>query len=186
MNDAGADLRTYLLAEDLLAYLGCARNLEYNMPVMPGSAVEQPTIQTDTGDFRFEAVTDETGATVAYRVFSITEQGLDKTALQVPAAYQGLNVVGFADNALNHGTLEELRLPDTIESLPDGVFRKCPALTRLILAHGKNPCAVTEHTFDGADQVRVHIPEAAYALYRDGAGCDTNPWYPYLDRLVTY
>ena len=186
MNDAGADLRTYLLAEDLLAYLGCTQTLEYELPAMPGSAVERPTVQADTGDFLFEAVTDGAGAAVAYRVCGITEQGLGKTSLQVPASYEGLNVVGFTENALDHGALEELRLPDTVESLPDGVFRNCPALTRLILEHSEDPCAVTEHTFDGADQVRIHIPEAAYALYRDGAGCDTNPWYAYLDRIVTY
>ena len=186
MNDAGAALRTYRLAQDLLVYLGCYDELAYEMPVMPGTAVEKPTVQADTGDFRFEAVTDETGAVMAYRVSGITDQGLGKTALRVPESYEGKNVVGFLENALHHGNLEELRLPETVESLPDGAFRDCPALTRLILEHAKNPCAVTEHTFDGADQVRIYIPEAAYALYRDGTGCDANPWYPYLDRIETY
>lgn len=186
MNDAGADLRTYLLAEDLLAYLGCFEPLAYELPVMPGSAAEQPEEQTDTGDFLFRAVSDAAGTAVAYRVAGVTAQGLEKTALTLPGSYGGLPVVGFEAGALSHGTLEELRLPATVESLPDEAFRNCPALTRLILEHGKNPCAVTERTFDGAPQVRVHVPEAAYALYRDGAGCDTNPWYAYLDRIVTY
>ena len=186
LNEAGADLRTYMLAEELLVYLGCYNKLEYEMPVMPGAAVEKPVVQTDTGDFLFEAVTDETGTIVAYRISGITEQGLAKTALRVPETYKGKTVVGFTANALAHGSLEELRLPETVESLPDGAFQNCPALRRLILEHETSPCAVTEHTFDGADQVRVYIPAAAYALYRDGAGCETNPWYIYLDRIETY
>ena len=186
MNDAGADLRTYLLAEDLLAYLGCSQKLEYEMPVMPGSAVEAPTVETDTGDFLFEAVIEEIGAAVAYRISGVTQQGLEKNALRVPETYSGKPVVGFTADALEHGSLEELRLPATVESLPDGFLRNCPAMTRLILEHEKTPCAVTEHTFDGAEQVRVYIPTAAYALYRDGAGCDTNPWYQYLERIETY
>ena len=186
MNDAGADLRTYLLAEDLLPILGCFEKLNYEMPVMPGSAAEKPEDQEDTGDFQFEAVTDQEGRTIAYRVSSVTNQGQGKTSLTVPAVYEGLPVVGFEDGALVHGSLEELRLPDSIESLPDGAFRNCPKLTRLILEHDQTPCTVTAHTFDGADQVRVHVPEAAFALYRDGAGCATNPWFEYLDRIVTY
>lgn len=186
MNDAGADLRTYLLAEDLLAYLGCYEKLEYEMPVMPGTRVEQPVQTEDTGDFLFEAVTGEAGTAIAYRVSGITEQGQGKTSLTVPEAYEGLPVVGFAEDALVHAALEELRLPESIESLPDEAFKNCPVLVKLVLSHGKNPCTVTEHTFDGADQVRIHVPEAAYALYRDGAGCDTNPWEAYLDRIETY
>lgn len=186
MNDAGADLRTYLLAEDLSVYLGCYEKLEYEMPVMPGTAVTPPEAQADTGDFLFEAVTDETGYAAAYRISGVTVQGQGKTSLTVPESYEGLPVVGFAEGALVHASLTELRLPETIESLPDEAFKNCPALVKLILSHGKNPCTVTEHTFDGADQVRIHVPEAAYALYRDGAGCDTNPWEAYLDRIETY
>ena len=186
MNDAGADLRTYLLAEDLLVYLGCYEKPEYAMPVMPGTAVEAPKPQADTGDFRFAPVTGEDGTTIAYRVSGITEQGQAKTSLTVPATYEGFHVVGFEDGALVHGSLEELHLPDTIESLPDGAFRNCPALIKLVLQHGKTPCMVTAHTFDSADQIRIYVPEAAYALYRDGAGCDTNPWEAYLDRIETY
>lgn len=186
MNDAGADLRTYRLAADLLVYLGSYAPLVYEMPVMPGTAPTEPVIQEDTGDFRFTAVTDEMGNPVAYRVSGITEQGQGKVVLRIPETFQGLNVVGFEDGALNHGTLEELRLPATIESLPDGFLKNCPAMLRLVLEHGKNPCTVTEHTFDGAEQVRILVPEAAYALYRDGAGCESNPWEAYLNRIETY
>lgn len=183
MNDAGADLRTYLLAEDLLVYLGCYEKLEYELPQMPGSTVQKPQDQADTGDFRFQAVTDPTGETIAYQVAGVTDQGLQKTTLAVPASYRGLPVVGFGDNALTHETLTILSLPKSIESLPDGAFRNCPALERLILEHPDNPCTVTEHTFDGAPQLRIYVPEEAYALYRDGAGCEANPWFAYLDRI---
>lgn len=186
MNDAGADLRTYLLAEDLLVYLDCYEKLVYEMPVMPGTAAETPVIQEDMGDFLFVAVTDESGKPVAYRVSGVTQQGQEKTVLRVPETHQELNVVGFGENALRHETLEELRLPETVESLPDGAFRNCPAMLRLVLEHGKTPCTVTAHTFDGGEQIRILVPEAAYTLYRDGAGCEANPWEAYMDRIETY
>lgn len=187
MNDAGTVLRTYRLAEDLLAYLGCYTALEYEVPEMPGTVKSEPVAETDTGDFQFEALAGLDGQAVGYRVSGITEEGLAKTTLRVPSSYEGLPVVGFLEDALDQAdTLEELWLPDSIESLPDNLFQNCGKLTRLMLEHTGGLCTVTEHTFDGADQIRIHVPEAVYALYRDGEGCATNPWYQYLDRIVTY
>lgn len=190
LNDAGAELRTYTLAEDLLAYLGCYRQLEYEVPVMPGSAVSNntdPVEDADAGDFLFETVEDGDGAAVAYVVSGLTEQGLAQASLTVPSAYEGKPVVGFAAGALDAATaLEELRLPQAIESLPDGLFQNCEALERLILEHTQTLCTVTEHTFDGADRLQILIPQEAYALYRDGDGCEGNPWYDYLDMIDTY
>ena len=187
LNNAGCTLRTYRLAEDLLSYLGCYAALDYETPQMPGSTVEAPVEETDTTDFLFSPVTDADGATVGYQISGLTQQGLSKDTLVVPAGYEGKSVVGFTADALaGAAKLVELRLPDSIESLPDGLFRDCTAMTRLILEHTSGLCAVTAHTFDGADQIRVHVPSEAYALYRDGEGCETNPWYQYLDRIVTY
>lgn len=187
LNDAGTTLRTYQLAEDLLAYLGCYLPLEYEMPVMPGTEVKIPEVEADTGEFLFAEVKDQNGILLAYRVAGVTEEALDKTKLTVPGSYDGLPVVGFTEDALAEATkLEELWLPDSIESLPDNLFRSCGKLTRLMLEHTSGLCTVTEHTFDGADQILIHVPEETYALYRDGEGCATNPWYQYLDRIVTY
>lgn len=187
LNDEGAKLRTYQLATDLLTFLGTYEPLNFEMPVMPGTAVEAPKPVADEGEFLFEAMEGPEGRTVAYLVSGVTEKGLGSNILHLPAAYKGLPVVGFLPDALDQaGTLEELWLPESIESLPDGLFRNCKALTRLMLEHTGGICTVTEHTFDGADQLRVHVPEKAYTLYRDGDGCGTNPWAQYLDRIVTY
>lgn len=187
LNDAGTTLRTYTLAEDLLAYLGCYEKLVYEVPTMPGSTATAPEEETDTGDFLFEAVEDADGNEVGCRISGLTESGLSKTSLTAPKSYNGKVVVGFAEGALDEATvLEELRLPDNIESLPDGLFANCKALQRLILEHTTTVCTVTEHTFDGADQLQILIPADAYALYRDGDGCEGNPWYDYLDRIDTY
>jgi len=90
------------------------------------------------------------------------------------------------DSLTGAAALQQLRVPESVEELPDGVFRECTALRQLILEHRDQPCSVTEHTFDGADQVQVFVPEAAYSMYRDGFGCETNPWAPYLDRLHSF
>lgn len=187
LNSAGAVVRTCTLAEDILACLGCYEELAYDLPEMPPSIAAAYESTAETGHFTYEAVAGQNGDTLGWRISGLTESGLARTELTVPAAYDGLPVVGFTADALaGAAVLERLRLPESIESLPDGLFRECPALTQLILEHRGQPCSVTEHTFDSAGQVKVFVPSEAYSMYRDGVGCETNPWALYLDRVYPF
>lgn len=187
LNSAGAVVRTCTLAEDILAWLGCYEEVVYDLPEMPASIAASYESTAETDHFTYEAVTNQSGETLGYRISGLTESGLEMMELTVPAAYEGLPVVGFTTDALaGAAVLEQLRLPESIESLPDGLFRECTSLTQLILEHRSQPCSVTEHTFDSADQVKVLVPSEAYSMYRDGVGCETNPWTPYLDRIYSF
>ena len=184
LNSAGAVLRTCLLAEDLLAQFGCYEELSFSRPTMPDPIPQTAEAGPDSGHFLFSPM-DETDA--GYLVSGLTETGLAQTSLTVPASFDGRPVVGFVPSALDNAEkLEELHLPQTIESLPDGVFSGSPNLTRLVLEHTQRLCRITEHTFDGADLVKVYVPTAAYLLYRDGDGCETNLWSALLDRVFQY
>lgn len=181
LNSAGAQLRTCLLAEDLLAWLGCYREIAYEVPEMPASIAQVQSNEADTTYFEYVPVDG------AWLIAGLTEAGLEQEQLQVPASYEGKPVIGFtADALMGAAQLAELRLPESIESLPDGLFRDTSKLTRLILEHTESVCSVTEETFSGADQVQIYVPESVYPMYRDGYGCETNPWEPYLDRIHSY
>lgn len=184
LNSAGAVLRTCMLTEDILAQLGCYEEIEYGLPQMPGSIAAVHESTAETGHFTYEAINSGNGETLGYRISGLTASGRAQTELAVPAAYQGKPVVGFTADALaGAAALTQLRLPESIESLPDGLFRECTALTQLILEHESQVCTVTEQTFEGADQIKVFVPAEAYAMYRDGTGCESNPWAQYLDRV---
>ncbi len=186
LNTPGALVRTCNLAADVLAYLGCYEKVDYPLPQMPQPAAKPVESQGQAEAFTFAPVTDAAGNILGYRVSGLSETGLEAQELTVPAVYAGKTVVGFTADALaSAGKLQSLRLPASIESLPDGLFRGCTALTRLILEHRDTPCDVTAHTFDGADQVKIFVPLDAYSLYRDGAGCTENPWTRYLSRIHT-
>lgn len=184
LNSAGAVLRTCLLAEDLLAQLGCYEELSFPRPTMPDPIPQTQAEEADSGWFQFSSI-DETGS--GYLVSGLTETGLAQTSLTVPTSFEGRPVVGIKSHALDGAkVLEELRLPETVESLPDGVFVGCPSLTRLVLEHTQRLCHITKHTFDEAAQVKVYVPAAAYSLYRDGDGCETNLWNALLGRIFQY
>lgn len=180
LNTAGAQLRTCLLAEDLLTWLGCYRQIVYDVPDMPAPMAQIQQNEADEYDFSYILTAGDS----AYLISGLTETGRGKTVLQVPASHDGKPVVGFAAEALaGADQLTQLRLPESIAGLPDGLFRDTENLTRLVLAHTGSVCAVTEHTFDGAEQVQIFVPESVYPMYRDGYGCETNPWEPYLGRI---
>lgn len=187
LNTPGAELRTYLLAIDLMNWLGCYESLEYDLPDVPDSAAQAVVSTVETGNFTYEPITAQGDEILGYRISGLTETGRMEKELTVPAAYEGRPVVGFTGDALvDAADLVQLRLPEAIESLPDGLFSGCHMLTRLILEHEAKPCTVTEHTFDGADQIKVLVPTKVYPLYRDGYGCESNPWTPYLERVYTF
>lgn len=183
LNSAGAQLRTGLLAEDLLTWLGCYEELRYELPAMPPSDAVIGETAGDTDCFRYEP--DESGA--GYRIAGLTGQGLSRKELQIPSVYEGRPVLSIAPDALEDAAaLEQLRIPASITYLPGGLFEHTRNLTRLILEHTDYPCDVEADTFRGADQLRVLVPRAVYSYYRDGYGCETNPWSPFLDRIHTY
>ena len=182
LNDAGAQIRTQTLALDILNYLGYYQKLTFETPDMPASIAQTEQDSTTGGDFLFEPY-GENGLVVS----GISEEGKGKTQLVVPSFYQGKPVVGITEEAFAGNTeITALTLPATVESIPDGAFRGCTALEKLTLLHTENPPSVGEGLLDGADQLAVMVPSGAYHLYRDGAGCATNVWEPYLNRIVTY
>lgn len=184
LNSAGAVLRTCLLAEDLLAQFGCYEELNFPRPTMPDPVPQAVEAEPDGGWFLFSPVD---GGDSGYLVSGLTERGLSQTSLTVPASFEGRPVVGIKAHVLDGAeSLEELRLPKTVESLPDEVFSGCPNLTRLVLEHTQRLCRITEHTFNGAPQVKIYVPAAALSLYRDGDGCETNLWSSLLYRIYQY
>lgn len=183
LNSAGAVVRTVELTEDVFAYLGCYQAVDYELPMMPAPITKPVENAGDADCFAYTSIGNGAGWLIA----GLTEMGQTKTALTVPSAYEGKPVVGFTADALSQSTnLEELTLPASIETLPDHLFSFCGKLARLILLHTDVPCGVSEHSFDGADQLRIFVPAAAYPLYRDGYGCETSPWMPFLDRFTLY
>ena len=151
---------------------------------MPEPVPQEVKETPDGGWFLFSAV-DEVGS--GYLVSGLTETGLAQASLTVPSSFEGGPVVGFTPHALDGAEgLEELRLPETVESLPDGVFAGCPGLTRLVLEHTGRLCRITEHTFEGSPQIKIYVPTNACSLYRDGDGCETNLWSALLDRIFPY
>lgn len=183
LNTPGAVLRTQLLAEDILAALGCFRPLSLESPAMPESIAAPWEELTGDQGFLFEPTANAKG----YLVSGLNEYGLRAASLTVPSHYQAKPVIGFTENALAGAEhLEQLRLPASIRVLPDWLFSDCQALSRLILEHTDAPCPLSPHSLDGADQIRIFVPQGVYHLYRDGYGCEQNPWEAFLDRIYAY
>lgn len=182
LNTPGSRVRTHILACDLLAEQGIYAEPEFEMPAMPESIYSAPE-NTDTGgqDFVLEAYSG------GWRVTGLTESGLSKTALTLPESQEGKPVIAFSPGALaGADKLEELTLPESIQSLPDGLFADAPNLTRLILLHETTVPALGADPFAGAERLKVYVPRDSYGLYRDGAGCEENQWQPYLSRIETF
>ena len=181
LNSAGAALRTLELARDLAAYFGCIEPIDCPLPKMPAPVYSVSESAGDEDAFTYAPIGD-----TAYLVEGLTAEGKERATLTLPALYKGKPVIGFAPSALSDTALKELTLPPSIETLPDGLFSFCPSLVRLVLTHTQKPCGVSQHTFDGADRLRILVPSAAFPLYRDGYGCAQNPWEPFLNRIEPY
>lgn len=183
LNTAGSKVRTHYLACDLLAELGTYTEPNFSMPPMPEPAARRETEAEEqrAEDFVLEAYAG------GWKVMGLSAEGQTKKALAIPAYIEGKPVVAFTAEAFSGAEkLEELTLPETVESIPDGAFASCLNLQRLVLLHTETVCTLGDAPFLGAEQVKIYVPKGAYGLYRDGAGCEENKWQAYLNRVETY
>lgn len=184
LNSAGQMLRTILLAEDLLPCLGCYSAVDAARPEMPAPVVlETGTAEEGvSADFVFEPLEQEG----LCRLTGLTEAGRDKEALAVPEKAEGRVVAEIDAHALQAPQLRELTVPGTVDCLPDHFLEGCPNLERLVLTHTEAPCSISSHSLDGADNLQILVPYSVYPWYRDGYGCESNPWEAWVDRIATY
>ena len=183
LNSAGQTLRTWYLAEDLLAQFGCYEALDYEAPLMPEPMPAESGLDCDGADL----VTEPIGDTDLIRVTGLTAEGLEKQTLVIPGTVGGRTVADISPDALKGADrLEELHIPGTVEVLPDYMLLNCPGLRRLVLTHTSAPCGLTAHSLDGADDVQILVPAAAYPWYRDGYGCEENPWRGRIGQIYAY
>ena len=183
LNSAGQTLRTWYLAEDLLAQLGFYGALDYEAPLMPDPMPAESGLNGDGAGL----VTEPIGDTDLIRVTGLTPEGLEKQTIVIPDTIGGRTVADISPDALRGADrLEELHIPGTVEVLPDYLLLNCPGLKRLVLTHTSAPCGLTEHSLDGADNVQILVPAAAYPWYRDGYGCEENPWRGRIGQIYAY
>lgn len=183
LNSSGARLRTLLLAEDLLAEFGCYDAVDEEFPLVPASMVAAAETTADTSFFTFESINSGN----AYIISGLSDTGLNETSLTLPASYNGKPVAGFVAGAFDSSkVLEEIRIPDSIESIPDYAFSNCESLSRLILEHVDKPCKITELSLEYTGGIRIYVPANAYTYYRDGYGCEANQWTKYISQIYTY
>lgn len=182
LNNAGTEIRTHTLTCDLLNQLSCFRLIPFQMPAMPPSIAKAESNDADSGDFLFESF-GENGLLVS----GLSQQGMEKDSLILPASHNGKPVVGMTETAFAGNTrIAELILPETVASIPDGAFAGCVNLKKLTLLHAKTPPDVGDGLFDGADGLTIFVPSGSFHLYRDGAGCTVNVWEPHLSRVQVY
>ena len=183
LNSAGAKIRTVRLAEDILAEYGFYREFDIELPDMPESAAKPIETDGDAYAFIFEPTADGLACVVA----GLTDEGKTKETLTVPSSYNSLPVAGLLPAALDGAdSLIELRLPETVESFLDLQFAYCPSLKRVIITRTASPTDLTDNALNGADGVTFFVPKDVYWMYKDGYGCETNPWERYLDKLSVY
>ena len=183
LNSAGQVLRTILLAEDLLAEWGCYAPLTCERPMMPEpvyAAAEAGA--ADSADFIAEPLEDPAFCCVT----GLSEAGLEKRTLVIPSSVGGRMVADILPEAFDGAAAEELHIPGTVETLPDGLVLHCRNLQRLVLTHTAAPCGLRAHSLDGADNLQILVPAAVYSWYRDGYGCEENPWRPWLGQIFAY
>ncbi len=175
LNAAGQIAYTAQFAGLLKSVLGDASPVAIVVPELPPLAAARVV----TGDDRDADCFVYAKTADGYRITGLTEPGVTRTELIVPAVHDGLPVTGFEQGTFaENERIRTVTLDSNILSIADGSFSGCTALERIVLrnAHPET-CAVGRGLLDGT-RARVAIPKAAFSAYA------TNYfWSVHADRI---
>ena len=89
----------------------------------------------------------------------------------VPDGIGGKTVVNLGRQAFSGSNIEEISLPETISSIPDGAFRNCEKLQKITIPSGVT--LIGSGAFEGCTGLQeIHIPPTVASVQRDAFfGC---------------
>ncbi len=179
LNDTGVDIRTRMLASDILRMQGDTRAISLFAPDAPKRPADYFGVEAPedvSGFFLYE----DKGETLT--LIGITESGLEQDELTLPALYQGKPVTAIAENTFEGcQKLKKIVIPDynALTLIHNGAFGGAPKLEEI---HMEGPCdgiTVAEKLLDGTPAECIISVKRAY--YGNFAG--DYFWSEHMQRI---
>jgi len=166
LNDTGVQVRTHLLAEDILRVLGDKVPTTLFLPDAPKRPADYFAAEAEddtTGYFLYE----DNGETQT--LVGITESGREQTELTLPVSYGGKPVTTMAENALaGCDKLITVVIPrETAFTLIfDGAFAGAPKLERIDMQASCSGITVADDLMKGTPaDCRIYVSRAYYGSF---------------------
>ena len=162
LNAAGSIVFTKLLVEDVKLFLSDTSPTSIVLPPMPDAADFSFAGDNSCADCFTYAPADG-----GWLLSGLTAKGENAEMLILPAAYEGIPVVGMSDTLLQGQThVRQVTVQPNLRTLADGAFSGCTALRQLILTTADpSGCVVGDGLMNGA-QFFVRVPAHALDSYR--------------------
>lgn len=175
LNSAGAYLHTSKLAKNLSNKLNLEIKKEIEIKSMPSP------LYTLGDEIELDSII-YTKSNNGYFVSDVLDT-FKGTRLEIPKEIFGVKVIGVLDQAFsNLENLEELVLPESIESLGDECFYNSLKLTKIYLNSDNAPLVPSSGLFDNTNpDIKVYVPKAKLKLYTSGY-----TWMSYISYLKPY
>lgn len=163
LNTSGKTVYTRQLIRDIKAMLGDSSPTDISLPDQPDPAEAAMTVgdSSDADCFLYELRDGQAFLT------GLTEAGLERSELTLPATYENHPVVGVAESAFaGANQLHQVTVPVNITFIGDGAFQGCSRLEALILeSEDPSACQVGQGLLDGTNAL-IYVSRSALSDYR--------------------
>ncbi len=166
LNDTGVQVRTHLLAEDILRLLGDKTPTTLfapDAPKRPADYFAAAAADDTTGYFLYE----DNGETQT--LVGITDGGKEQTELTLPVSYEGKAVTAMAENALaGCDRLKTVIIPreTAFTLIYDGAFAGAPKLERIEMEANCAGITVADDLMKGTPaDCRIYVSRAYYGNF---------------------
>ncbi len=165
VNSAGSIVYTRQLTNDLKLFLRDTSETKIELPDMPEVPEEEDAVGPDGKDaamFTYEQKGN------GWTVTGLTEEGANRTELEIPDFYQGKKVRGFAAATFAGNTaIERVYIGRYIKEIEANAFDGCANLKAICLSKQAkaDDCRIGKYSFDGMGRFTIYVPEAEVENY---------------------
>ena len=174
LNDAGVNIRTANLANDLKRELGMTNKTNLELPDPPGyrpsDFVGDDTEEKDTNPyFELEAGVNGAGQNVWY-IVGLKDEGKRQTDLVIPNNVDGVPIVGIKEGAFAGSSLCTLTLGKNISFIASRAFADADELVAVYITEPDPSKITVPNGFDenglategGNPALKIYVPEEAF------------------------
>lgn len=162
-NSSGKTVYTKALIRAVKAMLGDSSPTDIPLPEMPELA--EPGIWAgDDGDGSCFTYGEQGGALT---ITGLTGEGLERTTLTVPAAWEGKPVSAIGPDAFSGAEdLQKITIQPSVRTISGGAFDGCAALEQIVMQSARpSACRVGQGLLDGTP-AKIYVPGDALSAYR--------------------